>query len=75
MSLLDFLAALGGSSDDSETERFPDIDWYCDRCGAQLNYQDGFDDHHYVWKCTECGHKNSISKDNIYEDEDDYRNI
>lgn len=39
------------------SERFPEIDWYCDRCNAYLNDQPGFDDHHYVWKCTECGHK------------------
>lgn len=25
------------------TERFPDIDWWCDGCGAYLNDQDGFD--------------------------------
>ena len=48
------------------SERFPEIDWYCD--------QPGFDDHHYVWKCTECGHKNSISADDIYESEEDFRN-
>jgi len=29
-------------------ERFPDIDWFCDRCNAYLNIQPGFDDHHYV---------------------------
>ena len=45
--------------------RFPDVDWYCDYCGAYLNSQVGFDDHKYTWKCTECGGKNSISKDNI----------
>ena len=43
------------------SERFPGIDWYCDRCNAYLNDQPGFDDHHYVWKCTECGHKIIIS--------------
>ena len=32
--------------------RFPEVDWYCDRCNAYLNVQPGFDDHHYVWKCT-----------------------
>lgn len=32
------------------SERFPGIDWYCDRCNAYLNDQPGFDDHHYVWK-------------------------
>ena len=53
-------------------ERFPDIDWWCDRCGAYLNGQEGFDDHKYIWKCTECGHKNSISSDNIYESHEDY---
>ena len=45
--------------------RFPDVDWYCDRCNAYLNTQIGFDDHKYLWKCTECGFKNSISRDNI----------
>ena len=45
--------------------RFPDIDWYCDHCGAYLNTQKGFDDHKYTWKCTNCGGKNSISRDNI----------
>ena len=55
-------------------ERFPDIDWYCDRCNAHLNEQPGFDDHKYTWKCTVCGHKNSISSDDIYESEEDFRN-
>ena len=45
--------------------RFPDIDWYCDRCDAYLNSQRGFDDHKYLWKCKKCGYKNSISWDNI----------
>lgn len=49
-------------------ERFPDVDWYCDHCGAYLNDQEGFDDYKYVWKCTECGRKSSISADNIIED-------
>lgn len=47
------------------SKRFPDVDWWCDRCGAYLNSQIGFDDHKYTWKCTECEHKNSISRDNI----------
>lgn len=45
--------------------RFPGIDWYCDRCNAFLNGQSNFDDHHYIWKCTACGYKNSISLANI----------
>ena len=46
--------------------RFKDVDWYCDCCDAHLNAQSGFDDSKYTWKCTECGHKNSISSDNVY---------
>ncbi len=57
------------------SERFLEIDWYCDRCNAYLNDQSGFDDHHYVWKYTECGHKNSISSDDIYESEEAFRNF
>jgi len=52
--------------------RFPDIDWFCDRCNASLNYQSGFDDSKYTWKCADCGHKNSISRDNIYASQDDF---
>lgn len=61
-----------GSNNSGSPERFPNIDWWCDRCGAYLNYQEGFDDHKYIWKCTECGHKNSISSDNVYESHQDY---
>lgn len=46
-------------------KRFENVDWFCDNCNAYLNDQANFDDHHYVWKCTECGYKNSISRDNI----------
>lgn len=56
-----------------DDERFPDVDWYCDRCGEHLNNQSGFDDHKYTWKCEACGHKNSISSDNIYESHEDFR--
>lgn len=38
-------------------ERFPNVDWWCDRCNAYLNGQSGFDDHKYIWECTECGIK------------------
>ena len=54
------------------SERFPEIDWFCDRCGAKLNSQKGFDDHRYVWKCKECGYKNSISADNIVDSLDEF---
>ena len=53
-------------------ERFPGIDWHCDRCGAYLKSQEGCDDHKYLWKCTECGHKNSISRDDIYASDDEF---
>ena len=56
------------------SDRYPNIDWWCDRCGAYLNNQEDFDDHHYIWKCTECGHKNSISASNIYESHEDFWN-
>ena len=55
------------------SDRFPDVDWYCDRCNAYLNDQDGFDDHRYTWVCTECGHKNSISATNIYDSGEEFR--
>ena len=45
--------------------RFPDYEWYCIKCRENLNWQSGFDDNKRVWKCTHCGTKNSISKDNL----------
>lgn len=53
-------------------DRFPDVDWFCDRCDANLNTQSGFDDSRYTWKCEECGHKNSISRDNLYKSKEDF---
>lgn len=55
-------------------ERFPAIDWGCGWCNAYINGPSGFDDHKYIWQCTEFGHKNSISSSNIYESEDIFRN-
>lgn len=54
------------------SERFRDVDWFCDRCDTHLNGQPGFDDNKYIWKCTDCGHKNSISRDNIFDSKEDY---
>ena len=67
------MAQLQNMGGENMQERFPGIVWFCDRCNACLSDQPGFDDHHYVWKCTECGHKNSISSDSIYESENDFR--
>ena len=63
----------GGQEGRCVSERFPDVDWYCDRCNAHLNSQSGFDDNKYTWKCEACGHKNSLSRDNIYESQDAFR--
>lgn len=57
------------------SERFPDVGWYCDSCDAELNDQPGFDDHKYTWKCTACGHKSSISRDNIVDEDDAHATI
>ena len=48
-----------------------DCEWYCDECDACLNDQDGFDYDCGSWKCTECGHYNEISDDNIIDDDAD----
>lgn len=45
--------------------RFPDYVWFCAHCGESLSNQNGFDDHKFTWRCTNCNHKNSISKDNL----------
>lgn len=44
-----------------------DYDWYCDNCRARLDYQDGFDTRCGEWKCTECGHVNEISLDQVVD--------
>ena len=59
---------------DDLDRRFPGIEWYCDRCGAYLNDQEGFDDHHHFWKCRVCGYKNPIGIEEIYDSEEDYKN-
>ena len=39
--------------------------WFCDSCDAYMNIQDGFTTKDKVWTCTECGFKNSVTKDDI----------
>ena len=29
--------------------RFPEVDWYCDECDADLGKQSGFDDHNVIF--------------------------
>lgn len=65
MNVIFFDEDTGVEKSVTKSERFPGIEWFCDHCNACLSYQHGFDDHCYVWKCTECGYKNSISLDNI----------
>ena len=55
--------------------RFPDVDWFCDNCDAYLNNQRGFDDRKYIWKCRNCGYKNSISAANIRHEDPVIHNI
>lgn len=55
-------------------KRFPDVEWYCDRCGAHLNDQDGFDDHLLSWKCKLCGYENKLDYSEIYENDEDWQN-
>ncbi|MEE1296581.1 MAG: hypothetical protein UHD09_07060 [Bifidobacterium sp.] len=50
----------------SRNERLPGVNWYCDQCDADLNDQNGFDDHHPIWVCRECGHLNTISEADIW---------
>ncbi len=41
MSFWDLLSEISDTIDvsSSTNERFPDIDWWCDHCGAHLNDQ------------------------------------
>ena len=62
-----------GDEEDLE-ERFPDVEWYCDECGAHLNEQEGFDDHLPAWKCRVCGYENKLDISEIYENDEDWQN-
>lgn len=39
--------------------------WFCDECEAYLNIQPGFINNGRTWQCSECGHLNDISENNI----------
>ncbi|MGI6052446.1 MAG: hypothetical protein ACOYA9_08175 [Bilifractor sp.] len=54
--------------------RFPDVEWYCDKCGAHLNEQTGFDDHLPEWKCRVCGYENKLDISEIYDSDEDWKN-
>ncbi len=59
---------------DMHGEKYPGIEWTCDKCGAHLNDQEGFTDQKGTWQCTNCGYINKISMDEIYDSEEDYKN-
>ncbi len=52
-------------------------DWFCDNCGAYMNWQIGFTRDYGVWTCSKCGYENDVSDNNLFEDEDftDEQNI
>ena len=52
---------------DEADEEFPDIHFYCDRCGDLLNEQEGFHTDEHEWKCTKCGYMNRITWDEVYD--------
>lgn len=58
---------------DDPDKRFPGIIWYCDKCGAEISRQAGFDDHLPSWTCRKCGYVNPISSDKIYDTQEDYQ--
>lgn len=59
---------------DDVDSRYPDTTWRCDKCGAILNQQEGFDENLSEWKCKDCGTINKIDLSVIYENEEDYLN-
>ncbi len=57
---------------DDLDQRYPGIEWYCDRCEAHLNEQKGFTDINPIWVCTACGYENRIGADVIFNNREDY---
>lgn len=56
----------------AEKDDYGDVDirslgvaWFCDKCNASLDTQNGFDWHLEEWKCQKCGFVNSLSEENI----------
>lgn len=54
-----------------EGDSYEGVAWFCDGCGALLNRQSGFSDGYEFWVCTECGHRNGTTEDDILEEDDD----
>lgn len=47
------------------------IFWFCDECGKFLNNQKGFRKNAKRFVCKNCGFKNKLTKENIFEDIED----
>ena len=45
------------------------VDWFCDRCGAYMNNQPGFDDSREWCQCARCGWPNDLRPGNIVTEE------
>ena len=50
-----------------------DVTWYCDGCNSVLNDQEGFNTYSGTWECTECGHINDVTDNNVYSSEEEYQ--
>lgn len=61
-------------SGDDVDSKYPGITWKCDKCGAVLNKQEGFDENLSIWDCKDCRHINKIDISVVYENEEDYLN-
>ncbi len=47
--------------------KYPNVRWFCDSCNDYLNGQLGFSDWNLKWKCTKCGHENTIDESEIIQ--------
>lgn len=55
-------------------DTYSGVAWYCDGCYTLMNRQYGFSDSYGTWTCTECGHVNGTTEEDIYESQEDYEN-
>lgn len=47
-----------------------DTDWICDKCGAYMNDQVGFNVFGGTWRCMVCGALNDVSEANVFDLDD-----
>ena len=53
-----------GYSVSNREKRFG-VFWFCDNCEAYLNVQNGFTTKNGIWRCSECGAQNDVTKNSI----------